>query len=840
MNILWLSKTVSTRIGQLGRIIGRYPWYFVYFPLIISCLLFVGFIRIKTNDDIDFLITADRGKVFDAKQFIDRTFPTNYSKFEGILRFTKRPSSPIIYSVNKIEGNMLCREVLNEIRLLDIIAKDTVTYINGKAIRYSDVCVTEDGKCFENTIITMINNSENALDKILQLKYPIEIDPVTYAYRILCLNFGGVVTNDKDYIREAKAIRLIYLLDESDESKKHWNKEWRKALYNRIREYSFEHIKVFPDPFTLNEFQIKLISENVIPVISVAVVVISIFCMTTYMTNNWVKSKPWLGVAGVLSAGLAVSTSFGLLCACGIENVVWNISLPFIILATEVDDAFVVLACWRVTDCNDSVENRMEQTYSNAAVSITITSLTNFISYCIAMTSPFPGIRTFCVYAATCIFFSYFFQLTFFGGCLALSGYREEKGLHPFTWKRKFEAVEDCEEDKKDNEDCFMKFFRDRFSIFVFRPGVIVLIICLYFALLSMGIWGITCIKEGIDILKFNPTNYEITESFRVFYKYFTEYPFTVHVVINETLDYSDPKIQNSIHNFMQKFHAIENIAKHDYDFSWLKYFKEFQSHPISKFSLRGYDLSQKQDFIDSLRNVFLKFKGALQFTNDISFNQNYTDIVSSRFLFLAKNVSDSAMEIQFVNNLWKVAEEAPFSVVIHTLITPIVEQGVIIRDITFQLFWITSLLIFVVFVSLIPNLQCALIVSICVVSITVQTIGFMSLWEINLDIVSMICLILCLGFCVNYPTHMCYSFVTSLHSTTRKKLKDSFYHVGYPLIQGSISTGLVLSILAYYNIYIYNTFFKVVFLIVIETVFHVMCVIPIVISTVSLLTRRN
>ncbi|XP_023225406.1 patched domain-containing protein 3-like [Centruroides sculpturatus] len=782
---LCLTNTVSSIIGRLGVIISRYPLYFIIAPVIFSGLLSIGLIRIQTNDDTDFLLTADRGKVFHAKQFIDKTFPINSNNFD-FLRLVKRPLFPMIYIVNDRESNILRKEFLNEIQIVDNIVKNTTVYVHGNNIVYSNVCQTEDGKCLGNTLINLLNKSENAIHEILRMKYPVNMDPVTYAYKILCLNLGGVMTDVKGYISVAKAVRLLYVLDESNASKKKWNEEWTKAVYNKLKDYSFEHIKTFPDPFSSTDYQVKRILQKLVHLISVAVVVVAVFSITTNMTNNWVKSKPWLGVSSVVSAGLAVATTFGLLSACGVENLQWNVSLPFIILGTEVDDSFVVLACWKVTDCDDSVEKRMEQTYRNAAVSITITSLTNFFSYCIAMTSPFPGVRIFSLYAATCIFFSYFFQLFFFGGCLALSGYREEKNLHPFTFKPAF------------------------------------------------GIWGVMSLQEGLNVYKLNSESSEITQGFQVFYKYFTEYPFTVHVVINETLDYSNPRVQESVNDFMEKFHTIENIAGYEYEFSWLKYFKKFQNHPFSKYSLRGYDLSQKQDFMDALRNVFLKFTGAKQFNNDIIFNDNYTDIVASRFLFIGKNVSDRVTEFKIVNDLSKIVEEAPFSVVIHTIITPMAEQGIVIRQIAFQLFWITALLIFFIFVCLIPNLHCAVIVAICVVSITVQTIGFMSLWAINLDILSLMCLILCIGFSVNYPTHICYCFISSPEGTTEEKLKDSLRHVGFPLIQGAMSTGLVLLIIAYYNIYVYTTFVKIVFVIVLQTTFHALFVIPIIIFTTA------
>jgi hypothetical protein len=43
-----------------------------------------------------------------------------------------------------------------------------------------------------------------------------------------------------------------------------------------------------------------------------------------------------------------------------------------------VDDAFLLLGAWRMTDIRWSVERRMGATMSDAGASITVTSLTNF------------------------------------------------------------------------------------------------------------------------------------------------------------------------------------------------------------------------------------------------------------------------------------------------------------------------------------------------------------------------------------------------------------------------------------------------------------------------------
>lgn len=57
-----------------------------------------------------------------------------------------------------------------------------------------------------------------------------------------------------------------------------------------------------------------------------------------------------------------------------------------------MDDAFVLLAAWRRTSPTMTVSERLGHTYAEAAVSITITSLTNFISFMIGIITPFPSV----------------------------------------------------------------------------------------------------------------------------------------------------------------------------------------------------------------------------------------------------------------------------------------------------------------------------------------------------------------------------------------------------------------------------------------------------------------
>ncbi|XP_023241556.1 patched domain-containing protein 3-like [Centruroides sculpturatus] len=257
---------------------------------------------------------------------------------------------------------MLKKNILLEVQMLSEIANNVTVHVDERQISYNDVCGRVYEKCFDNPISTLLNRADDVVSKRLKFKYPIDMDPLTFSYKIMLLNLGGVIVDSNDYIEEVYAVRLFYPLDYSNTSKTEWTKAWSKALHRKIKECNFKYIDTFFEPFASTDVNVISDLQEIIPFISVTIIVVCFFSMLSNMTNSWIRSKPWMGVASVMSAGMAVAASFGLLFVCGVESTYYNVALPFAILVTEVDDSFVVIACWRTTNTRDSVEKRMEDT----------------------------------------------------------------------------------------------------------------------------------------------------------------------------------------------------------------------------------------------------------------------------------------------------------------------------------------------------------------------------------------------------------------------------------------------------------------------------------------------
>ena len=112
-----------------------------------------------------------------------------------------------------------------------------------------------------------------------------------------------------------------------------------------------------------------------------------------------------------------------------------------------------------------------------------------------------------------------------------------------------------------------------------------------------------------------------------------------------------------------------------------------------------------------------------------------------------------------------------------------------------------------------IPNPLCSLWVAFSIVSIELGVVGFMTLWDVRLDAISMINLIMCIGFSVDFSAHISYHFMSHTNMSMEDRVCDSLYALGLPICQGGISTILGVVGLALAPSYIFITFFKMVWL---------------------------
>ena len=209
--------------------------------------------------------------------------------------------------------------------------------------------------------------------------------------------------------------------------------KWEDAFLKLIEKQDLTDIEIIRFSSLSMERELENNTNSVIPFFALNIGVMIAFCIVTCMMTDWVKSKPILGFLGVVSAVLATIAALGMVMYCGVPFIGINLAAPFLMLGIGIDDTFVMLGAWRRTSLHAPVPERMSETFKDAAVSITITSLTDMFSFWVGVITPFPSVRIFCVYTGASVAFTYAWHVTLFGACMAISGYAERQNRHALT-----------------------------------------------------------------------------------------------------------------------------------------------------------------------------------------------------------------------------------------------------------------------------------------------------------------------------------------------------------------------------------------------------------------------
>lgn len=130
-----------------------------------------------------------------------------------------------------------------------------------------------------------------------------------------------------------------------------------------------------------------------------------------------------------------------------------------------------------------------------------------------------------------------------------------------------------------------------------------------------------------------------------------------------------------------------------------------------------------------------------------------------------------------------------------------------------------------------IPNMLCSVWITFSIISIEIGVVGYMSLWDVNLDSISMINLIMCIGFSVDFTAHICYVYMSSKCKLPSERVREALYSLGLPIVQGSVSTILGVVALVLADSYIFLVFFKMVFLVIFFGAMHGLFLLPVMLS---------
>ncbi|XP_023223612.1 patched domain-containing protein 3-like isoform X2 [Centruroides sculpturatus] len=840
----YVDRAVSGAFGKTGSFVGRHPWYFVLLPLGLSVLLATGFLRINVVIGIEHLYAPVDGRTLDDKLLATELFPMNVSSNFDLGRMTRTAKFLIVLITAKNGGNVLTKPVMEECVLLDKAIRALSVPADGKNLTYEDVCSTKRGRCVKNDPGILAESIDEVLRGKKKIKYPIYIDERTYSFVFYGTILGGVELDFEDNVKSAEAFRFLYYLDDGDGERNRLSTLWDAKAVEYLETHSGENIDVKWFSRWSYSRELKKVTRSTAKLLVVVLVLVVVFNFFLFMNKRWTRSKPWLSVAAVFCVLLSIAAAWGLCVYCGVEFTSVVVFDFFLTMGLATKDTAVLISAWRRTEATETVDKRLGKAYSEVFVSVTMVFLISLICFLVGLAAPFRAAKIFCTYAAVTSLFFFLYEITFLGGCLALSGYRERKKLHPLicvtvTSKKSNRdgrcSLFCCTENGEcgtPEEDFFISFrVWEKYVYFVQKPLSKIVVFLLYAAYLGVAIWQCTKLRVASGITDPFPSDSYITTYYERHYKYYTAYPHRVQVIIDTPLNYSDPVTQNKIEEVMQSFEN-STYATGAVSSCWLKIFLSIVNNPKKNWLFRSYDFSLEEEFIFVLKNVFFKLPMTADIATDVVFNEEETQILASRCFFQTRNINDAESEKMMLEDFYRIADDSPIPVRFTSMLFRMYELATIIRQLVLWMLPISFCVVLIVFSLFIPNIPCILLGSLSVTSIQIGVLGFSNLWGVKINSFYSIIFVMLVGLLSSYLCHLSYGFSAS-DKNPKHRMIFALKSRGTAIIQNTLVLIISLAFLLLVTNQVSITFYKMFFLAVVFGYVHVLLVLPLLYSLI-------
>lgn len=283
-----------------------------------------------------------------------------------------------------------------------------------------------------------------------------------------------------------------------------------------------------------------------------------------------------------------------------------------------VDDIFVILACLRkVKDENKNItiEDTIGKAMAKAGTAITITTITDIIAFLVGGTTVLPSLKSFCVFAAFCVFINYAFVVTFFVACLVLDEGRikaNRNGVIPFIKHEKNDIW--CEPKLMQK---FIRFFYSNIVLTIFGK-ILILTSVLVIAALSGE--RVLRLQNKFDIFWFIPNDSQYFQFIHDITEYYpTANGYRAAVYFKDV---------NHIENLSKMYELSMNLKnKTQYfstDKSWIESFHNFmtENHPNDYHNYQDLSTLNETFFNQELSTFLFSIPGA-QYNLNFKFNES-------------------------------------------------------------------------------------------------------------------------------------------------------------------------------------------------------------------------
>ncbi|KAI1891262.1 hypothetical protein AGOR_G00141960 [Albula goreensis] len=841
-----LHEGLRTYFYKLGHFVANHPVFFASAPVLISILLGASFSRYRIEENVEYLLAPKHSLAKIEGNLVDSLFPVNKSKHTlySDLQTPGRYGRVILTSGR---GSVLDQHHVDLVLKLHTTITQIQVHMLGFNYTFAHLCLLDDHKsCIVDDILRVLEElrAAHASNRSAPaVRYPIaRLQDGRQAY--IGHQLGGVLAVGRDGVRYARALQLSYYLQTLSPMNDLMAASWEVQFCRTLERYRDAHPELGVFPFTSSspqrDFQrTSKVSERPLMVSLALCVSLAVLCSSM---RDCVRTKPWLGLLALLSISLATLTSAGIINLTGGKYNSTFLGIPFIMLGHGLIGTFEMLSSWRRTREDQHVKERVAAVFSDCMLPFTASTALYLVTFGIGA-SPFTNIeavRLFCRNTCISVLFNYLYILSFYGSNLVFTGYMENNYQHSLfcrkvpkpellqqkpAWYRFLMYTQYNEEagepaDLRAYESHLLVAFMKRYYCdWITNTYVKPFVVLVYLVYVSFALMGYLQVTEGSDLGNVVATETSTIVYTRAQQRYFSNYSPVIGFYIYESIEYWNASVQEDVQEYTSGFERISWFA------SYLDY-------------LRSINVSTslpERDFTERLRHGFLRLPQFLHFSDDIIFAKRAdgeVDVVASRLFLVAKTTENKREEMYvLLDTLRKLSLTSRVKFIVFNPSFVNMDRYASSVGAPLKNSCISALFLLFFSAFLVADPLVNMWLTVTVASVEFGVIGFMTLWRVELDCVSVLCLIYGVNHAVDWCAPLVSTFALGRDYTRTRWVKLALERHGVPVLQSYACYGVALLPLAAVPSNLTRTLFRCLFLTALITAFHCLAVLPILLT---------
>lgn len=570
----------------------------------------------------------------------------------------------------------------------------------------------------------------------------------------------------------------------------------------------------------------------------------SIRSLVNNPANALVQSKFTLGSLGIVIVLMSVSGSVGLFSAAGVKvTLIIAEVIPFLVLAVGVDNIFLIVHEFErvnISHPDEEIEDRIAKALGRMGPSILLSASTETIAFAMGAFVGMPAVKNFAAYAAGAVVINALLQVTMFVSVLAINQRRVESlraDCVPCIVVKRAKSVSlpGGHFFGSDEEGALQRFIRKTYAPALLGKKVKTLILTIFVTLFAAGLALIPQIKLGLDQRIALPSDSYLIQYFDDLYGYFGSGP-PVYFIARD-LNMTERVHQEQTCGLFAacEIYSLSSVLEQESHRPEISYMKTGAAswiddyflwlNPASEccvnddgttcltedeWSLSMTHLPEGPRFIELAKKWLAApiadgcYKaGSAAYSNAVVLDPKHTTIPASHWrsfhtpLQSQDDLINSYAAARRISN--DISERHGIDVFPYSKHYVFFDQYRSIIHLTATLLSIAVAVIFVLTSLLLGSLLTGLVVSITTIMILVDIMGVMAVFNVSLNALSLVNLVICVGISVEFCAHISRAFMfpsKSVMERARSRFRGKDLRAWSAMVNvgGSVFSGITIT----------------------------------------------